>query len=234
LSSVSFDGIRFPVRGLVDLLSTSRRPRFVVVDGSQAIAHTPPDPPRCDLLIGGTHKWLGSGLPMGVAFVPRQSSREFVMRTLEEMASSGDIDDPLLRFSRQLELGRLEPTSETVGLAPLFTCMAAVREALQGDRSTVEAHETRLSNGNDVRGIVEKTGWKALRPVDPVRSGIVLLESRDRRVRCTRASLLRSAFGERGVTLTVYEGGAVRMSMPAERWSAAELNRLGAVLRHLS
>ena len=234
LSGVSFDGIRFPIRALVDLLSTSRPPRFVVVDGSQAIAHTPPDPLRCDLLIGGTHKWLGSGHPLGVAFITTPSSREFVLNISAEMASSGDLDDPLLRFIRQLELGRLEPASETVGLGPLFTCMAALADALRGDRSTGEAYETRLSNGDDLRGIAEKSGWTALRPDEPASSGVVLLESHGHRLRCTGASLLRSAFGERGITLTAYEGGAVRMSMPARRWSAPVLNRLGAALRHLS
>src|SRR5262249_12265365 len=57
LSAVSYEGVRFPVRELTDVLSITKPPRFVVIDGSQALAHAPEAAPPCDFLLGGTHKW---------------------------------------------------------------------------------------------------------------------------------------------------------------------------------
>jgi hypothetical protein len=234
LSAVNHEGIRFPVAELVDLLSITRSPRFVVVDGSQAIGHAPKPLPPCDIFLGGTHKWLGSGHPLGVAFVPKQSAHGFVMDMLEETIASGDLDDPLLKFCRHLETGLLERTAETVGLVPLFTSMASAGHHLDMGESEREAFEGRITNGDELSAAAAETHWLPLRSDRTLRTGILLLEPRNAAAERRPPALVRNAFQARGITLSAYPGGAVRLSLPADDWERESLGRLMATLRRLS
>ena len=118
LSAVSYEGVRFPVGALVELLSLGRAPRFVAVDGAQALGHAPLDLHSCDLYLAGSHKWLRAGLPLGMAFGPRPNSRGLLRMLCEEMIAGMELDDPLLFLTRQIERDALEPFGETVNLAP--------------------------------------------------------------------------------------------------------------------
>src|SRR5262249_7281392 len=89
LSSVTFQGVRLPVRAILECLSRGTPPRLVVVDGAQAFAHVPEPPTYMDLYLAGCHKWLRAGHPLGVAFAPRLGSAGFLRATREEMVRTG-------------------------------------------------------------------------------------------------------------------------------------------------
>ena len=225
---------RLPVAELVDLLSITRSPRFVVVDGSQAIGHIPKPLPRCDIFLGGTHKWLGSGHPLGVAFATRESTQNFVLGVVEEMIASGDLDDPLLKYCQHLETGIPEHTAETVGLAPLFTSMASAGHRVDIGGSEREAFEGRISNGDELSAAAAEARWLPLRTDRDLRTGILLLEPRNAAAGRRPPALLRNAFQSRGVTLSAYPGGTVRLSLPADVWERGSVGRLKTILRQLS
>ena len=123
LSAVTYHGVQLPVRQLVEALGPGARPRFVVVDGAQALNHVPLGlaDEYCDLLLAGCHKWLRAYQPLGLAFCCRRSSERFVAENQQEMLASGELDDPLLTFTAQLEHEATESYSETVNLSPMFT-----------------------------------------------------------------------------------------------------------------
>ena len=80
LSAVTFQGVQLPVRQLVRTLGDRERPRFVVVDGAQALNHIPLGlgEEYCDLLLAGCHKWLRAYQTLGLAFCCRPSAERVV------------------------------------------------------------------------------------------------------------------------------------------------------------
>src|SRR5262249_15476470 len=131
---------------IVASLSSVRPPRLVVVDGAQALAHVPIDLQGSDVYLAGCHKWLGAGHPLGLAFHPRPRSREFLRNVAEDMLADGDMNDPLLLFTVQLENRRLEPFSETVSLAGLFSCAAAAVTEMDNSLEPPARLQIRLAN----------------------------------------------------------------------------------------
>ncbi|RUL87984.1 aminotransferase class V-fold PLP-dependent enzyme [Tautonia sociabilis] len=225
LSDVSFEGFRLPARGLVEILSHREPPRLVVLDGAQAIAHTPPDLGSCDIYLAGCHKWLGAGNPTGLALWPRRRSQGFLRTTYDQMVATGELDDPLLLFTRQLQGEALESFGETVGLAGLFSCAAAVTE--HGDRDEGRLRlEARVANARALAAAMAGTGWRPLSPAPSLRSGILLAQAEGPEVRSAPPGRIRAAFQRRGIALTTYDGGLARLSMPAAPWEADALDRI--------
>ena len=144
LTAVSNRGLRLPVELVVRRLEATHTVRAVVVDGAQEFCHLEPALAAgyCDLYLAGCHKWLGGYHPLGIAFYGRERSRDRVETILAHMMACGDLDDPLLRFSSQLEAGAREAAGETVNLAPLFSAQGAVGDAL----AVAVARATRLAN----------------------------------------------------------------------------------------
>ena len=177
LSAVSYEGIRFPVGALIELLSLGRAPRFVAIDGAQALGHAPLDLHSCDLYLSGSHKWLRAGLPLGMAFGPRPDSRGLLRMLCEEMIAGRELEDPLLSLTRQIERDALEPYGETVSLAPLLTVAAATAAAI-GDPDPLERRfGARLGNGGALAAAAEGTGWHPQLVDGSLRSGILLLQA---------------------------------------------------------
>ncbi len=116
LTAVSHLGVRLPVERLVRSLESAAEPRFVVIDGSQDFCHVSSDLRHeyCDLYLAGCHKWLQAYHPMGLAFYGRRRSRFVIETVLDHLLRQGELDDPLLRFSTQLETDRLDGRTETV------------------------------------------------------------------------------------------------------------------------
>ena len=123
LTAVSNLGFRLPVERLVRALEGVREVRFVVIDGAQDFCHVSADLGNeyCDLYLASCHKWLQGFHPMGLGFYGRRRSRSMIETALRQMVSSGDRDDPLPRFTAQLERSALDGETETVNLIPLFT-----------------------------------------------------------------------------------------------------------------
>jgi hypothetical protein len=216
LSAVTYQGVRLPVRELLGALGEAARPRLVVVDGAQAINHVPLGlgDGYCDLLLAGCHKWLRAYHPMGLAFCCRATSEGFVNTVCHQMLVDGELDDPLLSFTRQLEGGTLETYSETVNLAPMFTAAAAVRRMLKSSRTKPEELSCQVANARQVTGDAPASGWRPLRPSEPLQTGILLLEAKSRDTRTAPIEMLRQRFLTAGIALTAYDGGLIRASLP--------------------
>ena len=115
-------------------------------------------------------------LPLGIAFFPRRKSRRVVGDAAGRIAKPGGIDDPLLSFLDQAERRSLESFSETVLLAPLFTCRAAIADLENRQPSIESSFATRLANAHAVAIGAGNAGWRPLLPAESLRSGILLLK----------------------------------------------------------
>jgi selenocysteine lyase/cysteine desulfurase len=229
LTAVSNLGLRLPVERIVRAVETAGRTWFVVIDGAQDFCHVSADiaSEYCDLYLTGSHKWLGAYHPMGLGYYGRRRSRSFIETVLAECLREGEIDDPLLRFSTQLEAGSPGET-ETVSLASLFACQGAVADAVAGGCDSLPR---RLANALALGAAAVQAGWRPLLPQPAFRTGIFLLQAERQEKREVAAEDIRSAFFERGVALTAYEAGIVRLSMPVNAWRPGEVEHLAAVLR---
>ncbi len=231
LTAVSHLGVKLPVGRIVAALE-GRPPRFVVVDGAQGFCHAGDGPmaEHCDLYLAGCHKWLGAYHPMGLAFHGRRRSRGVIETLLDHMGRARELEDPLLEFSAAFERGVADAWSETVGLAPLFSCQGAVSDALAAGGAG-RGLSGRLANADEAARAGEANGWRPLRPAAEMRTGILLLEAERGAVRALAPEVLRTRLCESGVAVTAYEGGVVRLSLPSDAWRAGQREALAAALR---
>jgi len=232
LSAVTHQGIRLPVRKLAEAAAAIRRPGFVVVDAAQAFSHAPLElsAEYCNLAIAGCHKWRQAYHPMGLGFSCRPSSDTVIEDACRDMLQRGEIDDPLLSFSRELEMDACEPFSETVSLVPLFTASAAVGRIWRSDRCRREEFSCQVDNTDRLAECSRATGWQPVRPDGPLRSGILLLRARDTQTRSAPADTIRMAFRRWGISLTAYTGGLIRFSMPAAFLDGHALQQIRSAL----
>lgn len=212
LSTVSNLGVRLPISRIVSALEAASEPRFVVLDGAQELNHVPTDLSReeCDLYLAGAHKWLGAFNPLGLGFYGRYRSRALIDTLLAALTGTGEIDDPLLRLSGQFERDLVEAFSETVSLVPLFSCHGAVNDAVVG------GSRCRPTDFSLLATLAAECGWSALVPEPPMQTAILLLQSIHADVRTRDPALVRAHFGRRGVALTSYADGLIRLSLPAD------------------
>ncbi|AMV24036.1 Aminotransferase class-V [Gemmata sp. SH-PL17] len=226
LSAVSNWGVRLPVERIVRCLEARRRVWFVVVDGAQEFCHVPGrlDAEYCDLYLTGTHKWLGAHHPMGLGFCGRRRSQVVIEMTATDLVAAKVLDDPLLRFSAQLEEGQ-DRAIETLNLTPLFTARASAHDALQ--RSAISEQ---LNNVQAAAALAAEVGWRPMLLDLPLRSGILLLEAERPAVRSVSPDMLRTALRNAGIAATTYEGGLIRLSMPATAFTSAEREHLSRAL----
>lgn len=228
LPAVSSDGVRLPVAELVAAVSRGHGPRMVVVDGAQEFCHAPVSLANrgCDLYITGSQKWLGAYHPLGIGLCGRADSAGLVTNLVDDVLRSGEVDDPLLRFTT--DLGRGEPGvgNETVGLVPLFTCQAAAVDAAESGTHGRDGFAARLANHAAVAGAIEPTGWIPQTPDTGLRSGILIGRSTSARVRATAGERVGGEFAGVGVELSAYDGGTIRLSMPDRPWMREEVEQL--------
>ena len=152
LPAVSHDGIRLPIADLIQALRKRDQSAFIVVDGSQELGHVPVDLSKapCDFYLGGCHKWLGSPLPLGIAFCPNPATRPQIDHEFSGLIARGGLDDPLLAFLQGIEAGKNRRFTETVNLTPLFACRGALEDhAINGPVASHFAR--RQANANLVR-----------------------------------------------------------------------------------
>jgi selenocysteine lyase/cysteine desulfurase len=227
LPAMTHDGIRLPIADLIHALRKCDQSAFIVVDGSQALGHAPVDLSEtpCDFYLGGCHKWLGSPLPLGIAFCPNPTTRPHIDNDFSGLIARGKLDDPLLAFLQCLEEGKHRRFTETVNLSPLFACRGALEDHA-GNGPVASLFARRQANAKLVRRIAPMTGWTPLVPDEEFSSACVLLRTISSAVRVRCPSSLRERFHERGIALTCYDGGIVRVAMPSVPLSANEVGRL--------
>ncbi len=233
LPAVTHDGIRLPIASIVKKLESSHGSIPVVIDGAQDFCHTPSrlNTEHCDLYLAGCHKWLGGYYPMGLAFYGRTRSAEWIEMVLQQMLADGELDDPLLRFSSQLETDTLDGSTETVNLASLFSCYGATLDAVE-ERESV--FQERRSNAEAVVDLSRETDWCVASPSPEFQSAVVMLEATDSAIRELPAKTLRTAFEKQGLSLSAYPGGRIRLSMPEVPLADCHLNQIRKALHAVS
>ena len=233
LPAITHDGIRLPITRIVKTLESKHGSIPVVIDGAQDFCHTSStlNTEHCDLYLAGCHKWLGGYYPMGLAFYGRRRSAEFVENVLQQLLSDGELDDPLLRFSSQLETGSLDGSTETVNLGSLFSCFGASLDATE-ERESV--FQERRANAEAVVDLSQETDWRLVSPSPELQSAVVMLEATDSPARELPAKTLRTAFEQEGLSLSAYQGGRIRLSMPEKPLSESQLNQIQAAFHAVS
>ena len=234
LSAVSFRGVRFPIEGLLKALGTPDAPKFLVLDGAQALGHMPCDSRGCDILLGGAHKWLRSGRPLGLAYVCSARARQGIEAATSEKGYPTDLGDPLYSLVGQLEGERMEPLGETADLSGLFSAAAALSADSCEPGNTASRFEERMANAVALAEATERTSWRPAMPGPRLRSGILMLRNRTARVEEAPADRVREAFHRRGVALSAYQDGLIRLSMPQTHWLDDDLDHLRTALKKVS
>ena len=216
IPEISHDGIRLPIAEIVAELRQRSPTSFIAVDGSQAFGHVPLNLTQapCDFYLTGCHKWLGSHLPLGIGFLPNPTTQTDIARRAADFAVRGRLDDPLFAFLQSIESGQMRRFTETVNLSPLFSCRGALEDQFT-DGLLAGRLRRRLANADLVRRIARMTAWKPLTPLEEFRSASVLLQSTSPPVRKLAPDWLRSLFHDRGIALTSYRSGVVRLAMPS-------------------
>lgn len=232
LSGVTYHGVRFPVRQLVDSLAIDVKPPFVVVDGAQEFCHAPSSlaTGKCDLYIAGCHKWLRAYQPMGLGFCGRENSQGVIADTCRRMIAEGELDDALLPFTNRREAGHKDRFTETVSLMGLFSCAAALKDSIVAAPVMNNRFLVLVKNAELFRKLARTTDWSVLSPDTSLRSSIVLLYTENPEIRIHGPAGLRHFFQSLGVALTVYEGSIVRLSAPDGAWRQSDGNRLRSAL----
>ena len=229
LSVVSNRGIRLPIKKITEAIAKSAKIRFVALDGAQDIGHT--EPPHAaefaDFYLAGTHKWLGSYVPLGIAFHCPARSRGVVDSILNDALVHGVVDDPLLKYAANAR----EQLGETVNFAPLFAAHGAVGDAAATNAEAEAPFAVRLRNVEAVAKAAASAGWSPLLPHPSVQGGILLLQARPGKTRLLSPDVLRSQFHRFGISLTAYERGIARLSMPDVAFNPIELDWLRAAFQ---
>lgn len=232
LTAVNNLGVRFPVERVVRRLEAAHAVRIVVVDAAQEFCHIPHSlrSVSCDLYLAGAHKWLRGYHPLGMAFYGRRQSRGRVQTVLAHGVRSGEIDDPLLRFTARLESGTDEHLSETVNLTPLFSTNGALADA----SDSAGAWGNRMQNLEAAAATLLGVGWEPVLADREFRSGILLVRAERPKIQAAGSDSLRVALREAGVAATTYPGGLVRLSMPPDAWRPGELDHLRRAFKRLA
>ncbi|MDC0936279.1 aminotransferase class V-fold PLP-dependent enzyme [Pirellulales bacterium] len=231
LPAISHDGIQLPITEIAAAVSRRCDLRFVAIDGAQHTAHgaVPVREMNCDFYLGGAHKWLRGLYPLGIGVYGRPRTRKFIDTTVRRLRAAGRLDDPILRFTDQLEWGTLDAVTETVNLSGLLSTHGAAFDARNFSRRA-SILEVQQQNAAKICELARRRGWAPVQTAAPMQSGILLLQRRVSRP--TRGVKLRKMFGSRGVVLSAYDTGRVRLSMPRRSLDGERLSRVGRALQY--
>lgn len=138
--------------------------------------------------------------------------------------------DPLLRFSQQIEEHRVEDFSETVNIAPLLSAFGALKDLPVPASERQSDFAGRIANAAAVAQVANTAGWRPLLPREPFRTGILLLQAERHETQLRLPQRLRELFHQRGVVITAYDMGLIRLSMPARSFTSDDLNLLREAL----
>lgn len=224
ISDITFLGIRFPVRQIVDLLRrTSTPPKFVVVDGAQAANQFPVRlaPAYCDLYLMSTQKWLRAYQPLSVAFACNPHSHKVVDEALARCRRNQIFGDSLFDFCLAAERKDFPVFGETVNVTPLITASAALKHYQKSQAE--ERCMWRSENARRFSDELDKSAWSRVSVDAAMCSGAVLVRSRLKSVCEQSASQLRLQFHRRRICLSAYSLGLVRVSVPDRSLQPQEL-----------
>jgi selenocysteine lyase/cysteine desulfurase len=234
LTAVSNDGLRLPIRQLVESLESRGRTLFTVVDGAQDFCHTCADFRSCDLYLTGAHKWLRAYHPLGIGFYGRTRSKKRIERLLAKMIHAADLDDPLLRLTSESLADQNSQLRETFNLAGLFTAQSAIGDVESRPGQNRDILDQRVTNRETASQLAQRTDWQPIAPDPSLRTGILMLRPENPAIARQHPDTLREAFRDRGISLSTYPEGLLRLSMPATPFTGNELMQLSDGLRSVN
>lgn len=230
LPAISHDGIQLPLDRIAAAIQRERELRFFAVDGAQHLAHgtTTFLAMDCDFYLAGTHKWLRSLYPLGVACYGQRRSQELIETTRDELRSLGVLNDPLIFFASQLEGQQCDEITETINLSGLLSAYGAALDA-ESAVHRQKALAVQLANAGDVQERATDQGWRPLRLSTDLRSGIQLFRPPST---CTLGNnRLQTHFEQRGLIATTYDNDVVRLSMPRRPLTKGVLDSIHTAFR---
>jgi selenocysteine lyase/cysteine desulfurase len=233
LSSISHDGIRFPVTPFLRHLREFGHVKLVVIDGAQELAHAPVDlkSGEIDVYLAGCHKWLGAHMPLGMCCLARPATSAGLAQDFQAADEASSGIDPLSVFLAWMQGRNLTASrSETVNLMPLVTTAAALDDLANSGTTLMESLSLRQTNAELVERLAARLGWVAPTTAPELRCGILLLQSTDRWVRSLKAEDLQARMDAANVTFTTYEDGLIRLSLPNRPLNGREIERIQRVL----
>ena len=220
LPAVDNHGVRLPVQAIVRRLRDDHRLRFVILDAAQALGHVQlaADSSEADFVIGGTHKWLGSYFPFGMAVAPNPASHYFVRNTIAGCLNRQQTTDGLMSFLRELESNGKFPNPETVDVAALFSSYGALLDA------SVES-DIGKQNADLVAELAQSADWTVVRPVEDLRTAILLAKP-PAGGRSNSPDRLREQLAFHQIAATVFDNGVLRLSMPKQLLLQQQIQQL--------
>ncbi len=222
-------GIKLPVKQIVAAISEIASPRFVLIDGAQALGHLPKIDvhDHCDIFIAGGHKWLRSGHPIGIAIYGRTRSRDHLSRCFNAVDRTNRIDDSLCRFVSALsERSISNQYSETVNVSPLLSFRAALEDFPSSSEVRHQHWRDQAVNQSRVRAVACRNGWMPQSGGKDFHSGILTIHPRKRPRERSRGDSLRRQLDEHAIAASCYGGGILRMSMPKRILEMGELQKI--------
>lgn len=211
LPAVDHLGIRLPIRDIVAQIQQRNEVRFCFIDAAQAFCHVSlHDCLDCaDFIVAGSHKWMGAYLPTGIGFFGKRESRGMIEHHLKNTVQMGQIEDPLLHFTEQLDSGNLDGHSETANLTSLFGCAGAVSDRL-AERPFNLVNESQSIDQELATVPRPSAEWRTRRPSETFRSRIILFESPN----SDCPEVIRESWLNTGCVVTGYPNGRARVSLP--------------------
>lgn len=227
LSALTYPGLHLPVPQICQ--AVKERLQFSVVDAAQAFSHI--DTSAGELMIAGSHKWLSSGAPLGIAFSRTHRAAELLDSKIRQACGQPTSCDPLLRFLEGERESAQSRYHETVNVEPLFLCRAALLDASDFLTSGQNTLNRRIQNAQTVTDLAQASGWKPIHKEQT--TGILTLQANSTSVRSAAANVIRDAFQGRHVSVTAYDEGIIRMSMPVRALVPNELRRIQRTMHRM-
>ena len=230
-------GIQLPLSSLLPRLRSSGKLRFTLLDAAQSFCHLPEPTPSqfADVTIAGCHKWLRGSLPLGIAACGRPLVAEQMQAILREsIAGPTDLNDPLLQFTQEIVSHSIDKYSETVNIAPLFSANAAICTPRVTPAALREQTSCQKNNVDGIEQAATGTSWSIVETDCSLRSGIVLMRSRNPATRAAECDTIRSRFREHGVAVSAYPNGFVRISSPTKPMNTESFHSLATAFGRVS
>lgn len=220
-------GTKIPVLDLCRQLRAETSVEFIVVDATQSLGQYDCSDQfsEADLVISSTHKWVGSYLPFAIACASNSVTSRKVMEFVSLAARRLNGFDHLTHFDECLKLGCDTEAPETVNLSCLFTACGALLDHRSPRASIV------LKNRMLVEHCVRSSRWKTIGPSYSFQERIMVIKPDGiDRVSASTSNRLRSLMESLGIVITTYDGGIMRLALPCELLSDAELSTLQLAL----
>lgn len=220
-------GTKIPVLDLCRQLRAETSVDFIVVDATQSLGQYDCSDQfaEADLVISSTHKWVGSYLPLAIACASNSMTSRRVMEFISLASRSNHECDHLTHFDECLKLGCDTKAPETVNLSCLFAACGALLDSKPPHNTIV--HENRSL----VEHCIRSSGWRFIGPIRSFQERVIVIRpNRMDRVSASTSNRLRNIMESLGIVVSTYDGGMMRLALPSELLSAAQLDLLQSAL----